>query len=104
MVTQISSEEQFRSVIASGTVFVDFFATWCGPCRAIAPVLEQLETEYLSIKFFKLDIQEIPKIPTEFEIRALPTFILFKDEKAVEAFKGADPAGIRDILSKHNAS
>ncbi len=61
-------------------VLVDFFATWCGPCRMLGPILEELEPQYEGkIKFVKLDVDEAPDIANQYGVRGVPTLILFKD-------------------------
>jgi thioredoxin 1 len=73
-------------------VLVDFWATWCAPCRAIAPVVEELATQYKGkIKFGKMDIDEHQNTPQQYGIRSIPTLLLFKGGKVVEQIVGAVP-------------
>lgn len=71
-------------------VLVDFTATWCGPCKAIAPVIDQLADEYAGrVKIGKMDIDANPGTPVKFHVRAVPTLILFKDGQPVDQVMGA---------------
>ena len=73
-------------------VLVDFWATWCGPCRMIAPVLEQLADEYEGqIKVTKLDVDQNPNTAMQYGVQSLPTLILFKDGKLVDRIIGFMP-------------
>jgi len=88
------TDAQFDAdVLKSDTpVLVDFWATWCAPCLAIAPVLEQLADEYDGkIKIGKVNVDENPASPSQYGVRGIPTMILFKDGEIVDQLVGAVP-------------
>jgi thioredoxin 1 len=87
-VTDASFEQDVLK--ADGAVLVDFWAEWCGPCKAIAPALEELAGEMSGkVKVAKINIDENPKTPTEYGVRAIPTLMLFKDGQVVATKLGA---------------
>ena len=87
-------------------VLVDFWATWCGPCRALGPVLEKLANEYAGgFVLAKVDTDREQALATQFQIRSIPTVMLFKGGKAVAGFPGALPEGqIRAFLTQHGVT
>jgi len=84
-------------------VLVDFWAPWCGPCKAIGPILEKLETEYGGgFKLAKINSDEEQQLSGAFGIRSIPTVVLLKDGQPVDGFMGALPEGkVREFLDKH---
>ncbi|MCC6241235.1 MAG: thioredoxin [Gemmatimonadaceae bacterium] len=84
-------------------VLVDFWAAWCGPCRALGPVLEKLADEYAGgFVLAKVDTEKEQALATQFQIRSIPTVMLFNAGTVVTGFQGALPAGqIREFLTKH---
>ena len=103
-VTDSNFEQEVEQ--ASGLTIVDFWATWCGPCRMIAPILEQLSTEYEGrVKVTKLDVDANIKTGSRFNVRSIPTLLFFKDGKQVDQIIGAVPkARIEAVLQKHAPS
>lgn len=89
LITEVKTEEEFRDAVKSGTVLVDFFATWCGPCRAQLPILAELAEKIAGkAKIVKVNIDELSSLATEFQVSNIPTMALLKDGKAIDRFVG----------------
>ena len=91
---KIIKTSEFRSEVEEkqGVVVVDFFATWCGPCKMLAPVFEELGTEMDGkAKFFKLDVDQSLEIAQQFSVSTVPTMIIFKNGKEVQRIVGFVP-------------
>lgn len=84
MLKHINTVEEFNDSIKEGTVLVDFYATWCGPCKMLSPLLEELAEENPSLTILKIDVEEAEALAAQFAIQAVPTLILFKNGNAVE--------------------
>ena len=69
---------------------MDFYATWCGPCKVIAPKVVEFSKEYPEVDFIKVDVDDLSDVAAEYNIRAMPTFLLFKDGKQVDNVVGAN--------------
>ncbi len=99
--------ESFKSTVTSSAtpVLVDFWAPWCGPCKAIAPILEELATEFDGkLTIAKVNIDEHEAAATEYNVRAIPTMILFKGGKVAETLVGMMPkATLKAKLTSHVA-
>jgi thioredoxin 1 len=87
-----STNEEFEAIIAGGKpVLVDYFATWCGPCQMMGPILDDMAENYKNIdkvEIVKVDIDELRKPAEKYNIMSVPTFMLFKDGKDVETMVG----------------
>jgi len=95
----ILNEENFKNEIASGVVLVDFFATWCGPCKMLAPVIEELANELSGkAKVAKLDVDQASHVAGEFGVQSIPTIIIFKDGQEVDRMIGFQG---KEVLMDH---
>ena len=86
------NDADFENVVIKSAlpVLVDFWAPWCGPCRGIGPIVEELASEYAGkLQVCKMNVDESSKVPAMFGIRAIPTLILFKDGEVVDQITGA---------------
>jgi thioredoxin 1 len=84
---------EFRTKLDNGEkVLVDFFATWCGPCRALMPMLESIQDNYAGLEFVKMDVDKNMDLAMELGIRSVPTVVLFEGTKEINRSTGANSA------------
>ncbi|HDG6994800.1 TPA: thioredoxin [Staphylococcus aureus] len=97
------TDADFDSKVESGVQLVDFWATWCGPCKMIAPVLEELAADYEGkADILKLDVDENPSTAAKYEVMSIPTLIVFKDGQPVDKVVGFQPKeNLAEVLDKY---
>ncbi|KIO22520.1 hypothetical protein M407DRAFT_245157 [Tulasnella calospora MUT 4182] len=103
-VTPITTLDEFNELINSGKIIcIDFWATWCGPCRMISPVFEELSEseDFAEAEFYKVDVDEASDISEEVGIKAMPTFMVYKDGEKLGELAGADSGKLKKLLNKH---
>ncbi|MBW3004197.1 thioredoxin [Candidatus Woesearchaeota archaeon] len=91
------NNENFKDEINSGLAVVDFFAPWCGPCRMMGPVFEELSEEMQDVKFFKVNTEENNELARTYAVMSIPCFIVFKDGEEIDRIIGGMP---KDVLKK----
>lgn len=86
MIKHIENAQEFNTLVSKGKVFVDFFATWCGPCKMLSPVIEGLDAsgQVNDTLILKVDVDKLPSVAAQFGIQSIPTLILFNDGKMVK--------------------
>ncbi|KAK5806579.1 hypothetical protein VI817_000837 [Penicillium citrinum] len=101
-VVEITSKAEWTEKVVNSKepVLVDFFATWCGPCKAISPQIEKLSIAHENVKFFQVDVDKVADVAAENGISAMPTFLFFKNGEKVETVRGANPPAIQTGLAK----
>ena len=88
---KIINSQEFDNTIESGVVVVDFFATWCGPCKMLSPVIDELSGELENVNFVKVDIYQSMDLAQKFKIVSVPTLKVFKNGEEVDTLMGFMP-------------
>ncbi len=89
---KVVKEKEFDEIVAQGVTLVDFYADWCGPCKMISPILEQLQPEYEGkVHMIKVDVDAEENLAMRFKVMSIPTLMLFKDGKVVGQTMGFQP-------------
>ena len=104
MATNKTSDSTFQDDISSQSnlVLVDFWAEWCGPCKQISPILEEIANEKENLNILKLNIDENPATPQKYNVRGIPTLMLFKDGKLIDTKIGSLPkSSLEDWISSY---
>ena len=88
MLKHINTASEFDAAIKQGKVLVDFFATWCGPCKMLSPLLEEVAEENPDLLVLKIDVDEVGELAARYGIQAIPTLMLFKNGERIETKMG----------------
>ena len=87
MVKQIDSKE-FKEVIKEGKTVVDLFATWCGPCKMLSPIMDEISEEITTTKFYKIDVDDNEDVAREYNVMSIPTILVFENGNLVNTIVG----------------
>ena len=91
MVKEINAEEYSEILNSTNPVVIDFHATWCGPCKVLRPILEELDDEIDGVEFVKLDVDQHPQIAGQNQVMGVPTVVILKDGEVKDRFVGVQP-------------
>ena len=94
------TDTNFDETVKTGLVLVDFWAEWCGPCKALAPTIDQLAETHAALKVGKVDVDANQSVPARYGIRGIPTVILFKDGEQIDTFTGNSPEKIKEMVER----
>ncbi|RUT29120.1 thioredoxin [Paenibacillus zeisoli] len=100
-IVNVSDQSFSTEVEGQGTVLVDFWAPWCGPCKMLAPILDELSSE-VDVKIAKVNVDENPESASRFGVMSIPTLIFFKDGQPVDKVVGLNSKeSLKNLLAKH---
>ncbi|RKP32466.1 thioredoxin [Metschnikowia bicuspidata] len=103
-VSEIGSLQEFNNLIATKDKLsvVDFYATWCGPCKAVSPIFDKLAEKVPEVDFARVDVDKAQEVAMEYRVSAMPTFLLFQNGEKVETIVGADLRNIFLSIGKYS--
>jgi len=103
-ITHIASVSELESILSKSKdriTVIDFHATWCGPCHAIAPTYEALSKQYKTVNFLKCDVDAAKDVASRYAVSAMPTFVFLKNGSKIDQVRGANKAALDDALRRH---
>ncbi|KAH9486479.1 Peptide-N(4)-(N-acetyl-beta-glucosaminyl)asparagine amidase [Psilocybe cubensis] len=106
-ITHLTSLSQLDTILSKSKdklSVIDFHASWCGPCHAIAPTFEALAKQYPSVNFLKCDVDAVSDVAQKYKVTAMPTFAFLKGNTQIDTLRGADRAGLTEKIRKHATS
>ncbi|MBQ6216131.1 MAG: thioredoxin [Erysipelotrichaceae bacterium] len=99
---KVINTEEFNELIKNGTVVIDFFADWCGPCKMLSPVIEEVSGEYTDIEFAKVNVDDNMDLAEKFGIMSIPQVYMFRNGEVVNKFGGyRDIGGVRAFIDQN---
>ncbi|KAI0931340.1 hypothetical protein AcW1_001242 [Taiwanofungus camphoratus] len=106
-ITHLTSASQLDGILAKSKdklSVIDFHATWCGPCHAIAPTFEALSRQYENVNFLKCDVEAARDVASIYRVSAMPTFVFLKGSTKVDQVRGANKAGLENAIRRHSSN
>lgn len=104
MAVNVTTDQSFEKDTANGVALIDFWATWCGPCRMQSPIIEVLSEEMAGVNFYKMDVDQNPDTARKFRIMSIPTLMIKKDGQVVDQIVGYHPKEqLQQILQQYTA-
>jgi len=104
MVHKVQDADDFKACVKEAgekLIVIDFYATWCGPCKMIAPHMEEMSKTMEDVVFLKVDVDECEDIAEEYKVTAMPTFVFLKKGEQVTVLTGANVEKLKDLVNTH---
>lgn len=97
---KIVNKEEFDAMVNQGSLIVDFYANWCGPCRMLAPVLEEVSEEHPNVQFIKVNVDDEPELAQRYGVMSIPALFAIKDGEVKKSVVGFQPKAMVENLIK----